>query len=272
LVASERQEFIVKLEEKIWNYYRKYYHVELGLPDWEDRIKSRLKEQQSFGAPMVSRLEAFFNIDFRDKKVLVVGAGTGAELFFLAQRGAQAYGIEPNPEAIEILVEKAVDANVPRERISLGFAESLPYGDCEFDFVYCYTVLEHVQDVKKSISEMLRVCKPGGRIFLETPNYRMPYEPHYKLFMPTFLPKPLLRLYLLVRGRPTEFLNSLNFIHYGKLLNYLRHLPVTILPILSGHPKEFAVNRNWVYLIMKYFGIERDVNIIIYKNLAGSKP
>jgi ubiquinone/menaquinone biosynthesis C-methylase UbiE len=258
----------VNLEEKVRNYYRQYYHVELGLPDWEARIHTRLKENQSFGAPMVTRLETYFNLDFRGKKVLVVGAGTGAELFFLHQRGAEVYGLEPNPDAIEILLEKALGNSLPADRIHLGFAETLPYETGFFDLVYCYTVLEHVQDVGKSISEMLRVCREGGRVFLETPNYRMPYEPHYKIFMPTFLPKPILKLYLMARRRPTGFLDSLNFIHYRSLMNHLRHLPVTCLPILSSHPKEFAVKRNWIYLIMRYLGIERDVNLVLYKNPA----
>lgn len=259
----------MNLDEKLREYYRAYYHVDLGLPDWEKRVGNRLVENESFAAPMVTRLESYFNLDFRGKRVLVVGAGTGAELFFLHARGSEAYGVEPHPQAVEILLEKARRAGMPADRIHAGFAEALPYPDGFFDFIYCYTVLEHVQDVNKSISEMLRVCRERGRVFIETPNYRMPYEPHYKIFMPTFLPKPLLKLYLRARGRPSAFLDSLNFIHYRRLLDDIRHLPVTCLPILYGHPAGFAVKRNWVYLIMKYLGIERDVNIMLYKNPRG---
>lgn len=253
------------LEKQIREYYRNYYHVELGLPDWKERTERRLNEEATFAEPVLASLEVYFNLDFRGKRVLVVGAGTGAELFSLQKKGADVYGLEPYPPAVKILKIKAGFNGLEVARITEGIAESLPYEDGFFDFIYCYTVLEHVQDVEKALDEMVRVCSPGGNIFLETPNYRMPYEPHYKIFMPTFLPRSMLKLYLLLRGRPPAFINSLNFIHPGRILNYLRHKEVTCLPILHGFPQSFAKKSNYIYLLMHYFGMERDLWVMVCK-------
>lgn len=38
-----------------------------------------------------------------------------------------------------------------------------------FDLILCYHILEHVTDDRKAMSELLRVLKPGGNLFLQTP-------------------------------------------------------------------------------------------------------
>lgn len=46
---------------------------------------------------------------------------------------------------------------------------ALPFADATYDLVLSTQVLEHVQDPKKVVSEMARVLKPGGHLFLTTP-------------------------------------------------------------------------------------------------------
>jgi len=46
----------------------------------------------------------------------------------------------------------------------------LPFKDSKFDRVYCYEVLEHVVDEKKSVSELARTLKWGGRIYISVPH------------------------------------------------------------------------------------------------------
>jgi len=50
-----------------------------------------------------------------------------------------------------------------------SMAEKLPFRDNSFDLVFCLSVLEHLRDPFAAAREMLRVLKPGGRIFLEVP-------------------------------------------------------------------------------------------------------
>ena len=39
---------------------------------------------------------------------------------------------------------------------------SIPFGDSECDAVYCISVLEHIPDFDKTVTEMARILKPGG--------------------------------------------------------------------------------------------------------------
>jgi ubiquinone/menaquinone biosynthesis C-methylase UbiE len=84
-------------------------------------------------------------------------------------------------------------------------AEALPFRDGTFDFVYCFSVIEHVDSVEGTIAEMTRVTRPGGRVYVHTPNAGSWYEGHFKLFWIPFLPPPLGRLYLRLRGRPAGY-------------------------------------------------------------------
>lgn len=46
---------------------------------------------------------------------------------------------------------------------------NIPLGDNSFDYFICNHVLEHVEDDKKVLGEILRVLKPGGKAILQVP-------------------------------------------------------------------------------------------------------
>jgi SAM-dependent methyltransferase len=49
--------------------------------------------------------------------------------------------------------------------------DPLPFPDNSFDEVRAVHLIEHVLDVMKTMTEMHRVCRPGGTIYLVTPHY-----------------------------------------------------------------------------------------------------
>src|SRR4051794_11195726 len=97
-------------------------------------------------------------------KALEVGCGTGFFLLNLKQAGVLEDGhvTDISPGMVDVAVRNAK---------ALGFelsgrvadAESLPYGDGEFDLVVGHAVLHHIPDVELALREVLRVLKPGGR-------------------------------------------------------------------------------------------------------------
>ena len=62
----------------------------------------------------------------------------------------------------------------------IASADALPIANAQFDCVLCTEVLEHCADPDAVLSEMARVLKPGGYVFLTTPFlvslHEMPYD------------------------------------------------------------------------------------------------
>jgi|RifCSP13_1_1023834.scaffolds.fasta_scaffold07393_5 SAM-dependent methyltransferase len=49
---------------------------------------------------------------------------------------------------------------------------SLPLRDSTFDYVLASHLLEHIPDVKRAITELARVLRPGGTLEIRVPDYR----------------------------------------------------------------------------------------------------
>jgi SAM-dependent methyltransferase len=66
-------------------------------------------------------------------------------------------------------------------------ADGLPFGDGEFDLVYCSSVIEHVPPSRRAAfaAELRRV---GRGWFVQTPAWSFPLEPHSLLPMAHWLP------------------------------------------------------------------------------------
>ena len=56
--------------------------------------------------------------------------------------------------------------------------EFIPLPSSTFDLILSHEVIEHVQDDRAAICEMIRVLKPGGRAVIFCPNRGYPYETH----------------------------------------------------------------------------------------------
>lgn len=264
--AMELQEQITDLMKR---YYTYYYRDTVGLPDWEKRVDVRLDEERNYAESTIKRIESWLTYGFSGKRVLVVGAGTGAEALGLVHRGAEVYGIEPNKEALEILRLKAQLHDIDQEVFVDAPAESIPFPDNYFDFVYCYTVLEHVNNIERALDEMIRVTKAMGRIFIGTPDYRVPYEPHYKMLWIPYLPNFLKRQYLKLRRRPSDFIKTINFTNANYLKRLLQHRPVVTMQVYHPFSEDFlndrSIVRRLVYLYATRLGIQRDQWYIIFK-------
>ncbi|MCW5873849.1 MAG: class I SAM-dependent methyltransferase [Anaerolineales bacterium] len=267
-MSEAQNELAAQIEALLRQYYENYYRKDLSLRDWRERVETRLDEERSFAEPHIRKIEDWTGQSFTGQRVLVVGAGTGAESVVLTQRGAEVHGIEPYDKAIEILHLKADLHGLPRQNFKQAGAEDIPYPDESFDFVYCYTVIEHVQDIARSVDEMLRVCKVGGTVYIQTPDYRFPYEGHYKMNRLPFSPRWLAALQLLLQGRSTAFLRSVNFVTAPQLNRIFFAHNALVQRIDPPWLQEWAAvrSRNRLhYWFAQRFGIGRDQNIFLKK-------
>lgn len=98
-------------------------------------------------------------------KVLDVACGNGNLSFPAARIGAQVTGIDIVPDLIRQAKEKAPVENLEMN-FDVGDAEALPYGENEFDYVVSMFGVMFAPRPDVAVSELLRVCKPGGVIAL----------------------------------------------------------------------------------------------------------
>lgn len=57
-------------------------------------------------------------------------------------------------------------------------ALALPFGDATFDVVGAFDVIEHCEPEAQAMDELVRVLKPGGRVFMSVPAYQWAWSDH----------------------------------------------------------------------------------------------
>jgi 2-polyprenyl-3-methyl-5-hydroxy-6-metoxy-1,4-benzoquinol methylase len=203
----------LELRTGLRRYYTTYYRDVLGIPTWAELVVLR-EEEERHEASRLTRLRQILNTDLRGWRVLNLGCGTGGFNEAAAAAGMRVVGVDADVGAIGIC---AMRDGVPASRFAGGQSERLPFRSDSFDLVYCFSVIEHVASVEASVSEMVRVTRPGGAVYVHTPNAWSWYEGHYKVFWIPFMPPPLARWYLALRGRPTAYLQTLRRLTPGRL-------------------------------------------------------
>ncbi len=103
----------------------------------------------------------------RPLEVLDVGGGTGGFAVPLAELGHRVTVVDPSPDALAALQRRAADAGVAsRVRAEQGDAGLLGavVGPAAADVLLCHGVLEHVEDPKAAVLDMLEVLRPEGLV------------------------------------------------------------------------------------------------------------
>lgn len=136
-------------------------------PVWEKIYKSR-----SWGMYPPEELIRFiatnyYSINNRKKiKILEVGCGTGANLWYLAREGFSVYGIDGSRIAIKLLKQRFKKENLTGQFI-IGEINNLPWDTGEFDCVIDNNCLScnTEKDTQQIINEIHRVLKNKGKHF-----------------------------------------------------------------------------------------------------------
>ena len=104
-------------------------------------------------------------------KVLELGCGTGANLWFVAREGLEVHGLDGSQAAIE-KTRNRLDKEVPGwcGKVFVGDMIDLPYENDVFDAVIDIEAVTHnkFENSKSIYKEALRVLKPKGKMFSQT--------------------------------------------------------------------------------------------------------
>jgi SAM-dependent methyltransferase len=263
-LAGEHAELTERLRGLLEQYYVRYYRDTLGLPDWRAKVIGRQREEE-VEATRIQAVADTVGRPLRGMRVLNVGCGTGGFNVAVERAGAESWGVDANLDAIRICdLRRALGTG---GQYALAVAESLPFRDASFDLVYCLSTLEHVADVEVTVREMVRVARPGGSILLYAPNSWALYENHYKIFWPPRCPKPLARLYLKARGRPTRFVDTLNYLSLRRCVDLFRRAGVVPEPfrLVKVDESQTGLAGRMARLYYRAFNIEPAIQLVARK-------
>src|SRR6195256_3808014 len=98
-------------------------------------------------------------------RLLDVACGAGQLTLPAARKGIQVMGLDLAANLVQQARAKAVDEG-PKIQVDEGDAENLPYPDSSFDVVMSLIGSMFAPRPELVASEMIRVCRPGGRIIM----------------------------------------------------------------------------------------------------------
>ncbi|MEO8053633.1 MAG: class I SAM-dependent methyltransferase [Acidobacteriota bacterium] len=106
--------------------------------------------------------------------VLDLGCGSGVVADWLAARARAVDAVDANPRAVEYARKTFARGNLT---FHLASADALPFPAESFDRVYVLEFIEHLYggQLASLFASLRTLLRPGGTVFLTTPNYRSPW-------------------------------------------------------------------------------------------------
>ena len=105
-----------------------------------------------------------FNSYFKNKNILDAGCGGGRFSYALSGLGPKKVtGIDFGVDGLKLARQKFKAKNLEFKQANVL---DIPFKDNTFDFVLSNGVIHHTEDFEKGLHEVIRVCKPGGDIYL----------------------------------------------------------------------------------------------------------
>lgn len=153
--------FVRKLRRMMSNGYLNYRYGTRRIPEC------------NFGrwlAKFLPTLREVLDLEFRylprplqGQRLLDIGCGNGDFLVSAREAGWDVSGIEPDPKAAEAARQRGID-------VAVGTVELLAGESNFFDAITLSHVIEHVHEPKQLLQAVQRLLKPGGVVYIDTPN------------------------------------------------------------------------------------------------------
>lgn len=134
------------------------------LPKLGDNSGRFLGRVYGSGLPVYARRLAAAGFSGRER-VLDAGCGFGQWSLALAGMNAQVVGLDIFQDRVDFVRDAAAALGLGNLQVERGSIEELPFGEQDFDAVYCYGTI-FLTRWRRSLAELCRVLKPGGTIYL----------------------------------------------------------------------------------------------------------
>jgi SAM-dependent methyltransferase len=160
---NEPQSAFVRLKEAMYNgYLNAEYNFNLRPAivwgRWAVAVLPPVKLKRDSAARHL-RLEQ------KGARLLDIGCGNGAFVDAARVWGWDAEGLEPDPNAVAVGQAKGLP-------ITAGSLPKTAYPDASFDAATMSHSIEHLHDPVACLQEIRRILRPGGTLWIDTPNLR----------------------------------------------------------------------------------------------------
>lgn len=183
----------------------------------------------------LNKIEPYIN---KNIKILEVGGGIHLLSTFLYDRGYHITSIEPGN--FIFFVERLRENILKELDLKNIYTCKLEEFNTEekYDFIFSINVLEHTESVVEHLnSQTALLSDTKAKVLVRSPNYNIPFDPHfYKFFIPffpNFTYKKVLKKKLikdLSQKKYYDILNSLNFDCKYSVINKNFHIKKTFNP------------------------------------------
>ncbi len=135
------------METKAWNWVQADQKIWLEPSEESYYLAHRWKEQGR-------------------RSILDLGCGLGRHSVLFARNGFDVSATDLSPDGVKHLKEWAARENLSVKAEAADMM-ALPYDDAAFDCVFSFHVISHcdTEGIRKVVSEMNRVLKPGGELY-----------------------------------------------------------------------------------------------------------
>ena len=137
------------------------------------KFGTRARLATIFGVPLaylVPGMRENLDIPFRyapkpiaGARLLDIGAGNGDFLELARSAGWKVQGVEPDAKAAAVCRARKLDVRIG------GIEQLAEEREC-FDYITISHVIEHVHDPRRLLASAFDLLKPGGCLFIDTPN------------------------------------------------------------------------------------------------------
>jgi SAM-dependent methyltransferase len=197
---------------------------ELRDPAYRDILDASGSKAPGFAQQILATTAPFLEKPPSQLDVLDLGCGYGHTALELARHCHHVVGMEPSTSLHEGGLRLARDGGVRNVELRRAGIDGLDETG-KYDLIVLDNVFEHLPDQRDALQRLSRALRPGGALYILTPNKLWPIEAHYALPFLAWLPLPLANAYLRLTRRGTDYTDASYAPTYGRIKRLFRAHP-----------------------------------------------
>src|SRR5262249_44710136 len=155
---------------------------------------------------------------------LDLGCGSGSFLAAVGREAPEVCGVDIALRWLVVARKRLDEEGLGHVPLVCACAEELPVSRSTFGRIVAGDLIEHVGDQAATLAEAHRVLRPGGRLFLASPNrFSLSPEPHVGVWGVGFLPRRWMSAY--VRWTRSIDFHDVHTLSYGEWRRLLAASP-----------------------------------------------